>query len=101
MALQRDNGVAGKEDMLTSIPCDWWVLDGNSRGVVGQRCKLGFACPKTFHIALTALLRMEEGNIGIDDIQGTNQAVEEEESDWNPDIDVAFSWCVDIHHTNE
>ena len=87
--------------MLTGVPADWWVLDGDSSRVVRKRREFGLACPEPGHLPSLSLFGVENGQICIQNPQCSYHAVEEKQSNRNPDIDMHLDRRMDVHKPDE
>lgn len=87
--------------MLAGGPADWWVLDGDSSRVVWKRRKFGLACPEPGHMPSLPLLGVENGQIRIQNPQCSYHAVEEKQSNRNPDVDMHLDRRMDVNKPDE
>lgn len=87
VALQRDDAVAGEEDVLAGRPGDGRVGDGDARRVVRERRESCFGGPEGGHLAVSALLGMEDGEVDVEGAEGADETVDADEGDGQVDVD--------------
>lgn len=93
MVLQRSDTLARQEHMLTGAPANGWAFDGDPCSVMGQWRKFGLACQQTIML----FRGMEYRDIGIQDSNSAEYAIEEEDGDCCPHIAMQFRWSVDVN----
>lgn len=94
MALEGDDGVAGKEGVLACLPCDWGVPDCHAGGLVGKRFEFCFASPGAGVVALLPLFGVANSQVGVQRSDGSSYAVEEVNGNWCPEPTMVGIWCM-------
>ena len=77
--------MGGKKDVLTRTPRDWRIVDSDSCSVVWQSSELGIQSPQLTHCAILPLARMQDGQVIVEIEEASHDAVEEKQSDADPD----------------
>ena len=95
--LKRNNRVTREKDVLSWRPADGRVANGDPRGVMGQRRQLCLAGPQ----AIASALWMEDRYISVEHEAESNEPVEEEQPDRDPDPHMNLLGRVDVYHADE